>query len=257
MGYAPGVKWDPNRLRAFLNLLVRDGLLQDGQRQDVLNRGAEQARHIILDKRADLRRLTGRRRVDYDVSEIEIIASFRLRRADEPETVLDEETVTRRVASELSVDFTVLDPLQLDYQTITSSFGGPFAERHLILAIEETPQAVVLAMAAPWDEEVLDGLAQAKGKTIHPVMVTKSQILQIIVEFHGFRRSMQAAEAEYRRDGPDLGNLEQLHALEDVTDVDPTARPVVQAVWFILQYAFEQRASDIHLEPRRNECWVR
>ncbi|RME28366.1 MAG: type II/IV secretion system protein [Deltaproteobacteria bacterium] len=241
----------------MLDLLVARGLIHAGNRADVLNRGREQARHILLDKRAEMRRLLGRHRVDYRVTEVELIAFFRFRRADDPDTILDEETITRALADHVGLPFVHLDPLQLDYKLVTESFGGPFAERHLVIAVAETEQALTVAIADPWDTELLESLARFKGKEIHPVLAEKSRLLQVIIEFHGFRRSMRKAEEDFRSDLPDLSNLEQLYALDGAGELDATDQPVVRAVWYLLNYAFDQRASDIHLEPKRDEAFVR
>ena len=249
---------DTERLMWILDLLVDQGMIHPGQKQDVLNRGRDQARHILLDKRAQMRRMLGRHRVAYRVTAIELIASFRFNREDNPAERLDEETVTKLVASALELPFVHLDPLQLDYKLVTSAFGGPFAERHLIVAIDDTDAALTIAMADPWDNELVESIARVKNKKITVVVAPKTEILGIIVEFHGFRRSMRAAEEDFASDFPDLGNLEQLYELEEGgSDLDANDKPIVRAVWYLLNYAFEQRASDIHLEPKRDEGWVR
>ena len=245
------------RLIEFLDYLLAKGMIRAGQRQDVLNRGEDRARHILLDKRAEMRRMMGRQRISYAISEIELISSFRFPRHDNADEVVNEELITRLIAEKTGVPFVILDPLKLDYQVVTNAFGGPFAERHLVIAIDESPQALTLAMAEPWNRELLASITRVKGKQINPVMATKSQILRIIAEFHGFRRSMRAAEVEFGRDGPDISNLEQLYALDSITSADPTDQPVVRAVWFLIHYALEHRASDIHLEPKREESVVR
>ncbi len=247
---------DSQRLADILNLLVQEGLIHGGQRQDVLNRGRDQARHILLDKRAEMRRLLGRHRVAYRVSEIEVIASFRFPRFDNGEGFVDEEAITKLVARALQLPYRHLDPLRLDYKLITETFGGPFAERHLVLPLEVRPDVVVLAVADPWDRELLESIARFTNRAVEPVLAQKSQILSIIVEFHGFRRSMQAAEKDYQTDLPDLGNLEQLYAMGEA-NIDAGAQPVVRAVWYLLTYALDQGASDIHLEPKRDEALVR
>jgi len=245
------------RLIWILDLLLEQALLHEGQKQDVLNRGRDQARHILLDKRAQMRRMLGRHRVAYRVTEIELIASFRFPDKRDPQEKVDEETITSLVAEALKMSFVHLDPLQLDYKLVTSAFGGPFAERHLIVAVEDTDSKLVIAMADPWDTELVESIARVKNKKIEVVVAAKSEILGIIVEFHGFRRSMRAAEQDFASDFPDLGNLEQLYELEDGGDLDANDKPIVRAVWYLLNYAFEQRASDIHLEPKREEGWVR
>ena len=246
---------DEKRLRWILDLLVEKSILREGQRDDVLNRGRDAARHILLDKRAELRKLLGKQRVAYQVSEIELIASFRFR--VEGEGVLDERLLTQTVADLVEVPYREVDPLQLDYRLVTESFGGPFAERHLIIPVEETDEELVCAMAAPWDRAVLEQLAHLKQKTIRPVMAMKSVIIQVIAEFHGFRRSMKATALEHQGTLPDLGNLEQLYEVKGINEIDATDQPVVQAVWYLLNYAFEQRASDLHVEPKRDESVVR
>ncbi len=248
---------DQRRLIEILDLLVARSMIHAGQRKDVLNRGRDQARHILLDKRAEMRRLLGRRRVGYRVSEIEVISSFRFRHRERPQELVDEELITRLIAERLQLPYVHLDPLQLDYKLVTESFGGPFAERHLVIAVEDTPDFITVAVADPWDTELLRSIARVKGKPARAVVSTKSLILQIIIEFHGFRSSMRAAEKDFATDLPDLGNLEQLYDLVDVADLDATDQPVVRAVWYLLNYAFEQRVSDIHLEPKREEAWVR
>ncbi|MEC7242079.1 MAG: GspE/PulE family protein [Myxococcota bacterium] len=247
---------EQERLEWVLDLLVEAKALHAGQKQDVLNRGREQARHILLDKRAELRKLLGKQRIAYTVSEIELVASFRFRHP-ESEELVDERFISQAVAKDLGIGYRELDPLQLDFKVVTETFGGPFAERHMVVPLEETPKKLTVAMAAPWDRGVLEQIAQYRNRGVEPVMAMKSSIMQVIAEFHGFRRSMQAAEAEHQTDLPDLGNLEQLYAVKGVNELDATDQPVVQAVWYVLNYAFEQRASDIHIEPKRNDSLVR
>ncbi|MCB9759867.1 MAG: type II/IV secretion system protein [Alphaproteobacteria bacterium] len=243
----------------MLDVLLARGHIHAGQKKDVLNRGEDQARHIMLDKRAELRRLLGKRRVVYKVSEVEVVASFHFRFRDEggDEHVVSERLITQAVAVELGMRFVEIDPLTLDYKLVTEAFGGPFAERHLIIALEDTPERLTVAVADPWNRDVLEQVAHFKQKAVKPVMAMKSAIIQVIAEFHGFRRSMREAADQVASDLPDLGNLEQLYQMKGVHEIDAADQPVVQAVWYLLNYAFEHRASDIHVEPKREESYVR
>lgn len=243
-------------LHEILDLLVDAGLLHAGQRQDVLNRGKEQARHLLLDRRAELRRLLGRQRVSYSISDIELVASFRFRRSDTAPP-LDEETITEAVAKHEGYAFTRIDPLRLDFRLVVEAFGGPFAEKHLVVAIEESPEALTVAVTDPWNTELLGSIAQFKKKPVRPVMAPKSEILRVITEFHGFRRSMRAAETELASELPDISNLEQLYKVTGANELEANDQPVVQAVWYLLNYAYDQRASDIHIEPKREDALVR
>ena len=112
------------KIEEYLKYLVQRGIIHEGQLKDVLNRSQEQARHVLLDKRNEIRRLMGRQRIAYSLSEIELIASFRFRRIDIPEDLVDEDCISRVVADEKGLPYVVLDPLQLDYRLITDTFGG-------------------------------------------------------------------------------------------------------------------------------------
>lgn len=244
-------------LAQILDMLVVDRLLHAGQKQDVLNRGKEQARHLLLDRRAELRRLLGRQRVSYSVSELELIASFRFKRLDAPDVLLDEETITEVVARHLGHGFIRIDPLKLDFRLVVEAFGGPFAEKNLVVAVEDKPQLMTVALTDPWNTVLLQQLAEFKGKPIRPVMAPKSEIMRVITEFHGFRRSMRAAEVELANNLPDIANLEALYRVSGMNELEANDQPVVQAVWYLLNYAYDQRASDIHIEPKREDALVR
>jgi general secretion pathway protein E len=243
-------------LAQVLDMLVEAGLLHEGQKRDVLHRGKEQARHLLLDRRAELRRVLGRQRVSYAISDIELVASFRFKRADNG-NALDEETITEAVAKALGYGFVRIDPLKLDFKLVVDAFGGPFAEKHLVIAIENKPDYISVAVTDPWNTELLGSLAAYKQKGIRPVMAPKSEILRVITEFHGFRRSMRAAEQEFSTDLPDITNLEALYKVHGSNELEATDQPIVQAVWYLLNYAHDQRASDIHIEPKREDALVR
>ena len=244
-------------LAQILDMLVTDRLIHPGQRQDVLNRGREQARHLLLDRRAELRRVLGRQRVNYAVSDPELIASFRFRRADLPDQGLDEETVTECIARHLGFAFVRLDPLKLDFKLVVDTFGGPFAEKNLVVATADTPQLLTVATAEPWNTLLLQQVAEFKKKPVRPVMASKGEVLRVIAEFHGFRRSMRAAEAEMTGTMPDIANLEALYRVAGANELEANDQPIVQAVWYLLNYASDTRASDIHIEPKREDALVR
>jgi general secretion pathway protein E len=89
------------------------------------------------------------------------------------------------------------------------------------------------------------------------VITPRSDVKRLIDEFFGFKRSIAAAEDLFSGPSVDLGNLEQYVRLKSDEDLPPTDQHIVNAVNHILLYAFEQRASDIHLEPKREILLVR
>jgi general secretion pathway protein E len=94
------------------------------------------------------------------------------------------------------------------------------------------------------------------GYKVRRVISPKTDILKIITEFYGFRSSVTAAAKELSAE-VDLGNLEQFVKMKSVSEIEATDKHVVNAVEFLFRYAFDQRASDIHIEPKRDASEVR
>lgn len=188
------------------------------------------------------------------VSPIESLAAMNLR--DATGEALTEDRITEAVAHAVELPYKKIDPLKLDMKLITSTLSRPFAKRHVVLPLADANGTLDVAIANPFDRELLESLARTTRKTIRAVLSAKTDILRVITEIYGFRHSLRAAEAEIAG-GPDLGNLEQLVRLTSVDEIEGTDKHVVAAVEYLFHYAFEQRASDIHIEPKRESGAIR
>ncbi len=188
------------------------------------------------------------------VTIVDVLTSMRLRMPSDENEVLTEELIMKTLASHWKLPFVRLDPLKLDLEVVTSKISEPFAAKHLIvpIALDENQDLLTVAVVNPWDIEALDSVRKGSGLKVRPIISTKSDILKIIREFYGFRTSVKAAEKDLAQ-RIDLGNLEQY------TDVNIryTDKHIVNAVNLLFNYAFEQRASDIHIEPKRTYSQIR
>lgn len=188
------------------------------------------------------------------VSVVDVISSMHLRLPADEKSVLTEDLIMKTLAAHWQMPFTRLDPLKLKLEVVTSKISEPFARRHLIvpIAVDEAQDLLTVAVVNPWDIEALDTVRKVSGLKVRPVISTKSDILKIIKEFYGFRTSVRAAEKDLTNRF-DFGNLEQY------TDVNirHTDKHIINAVNMLFNYAFEQRASDIHIEPKRSHSQIR
>ncbi|HUB06564.1 MAG TPA: GspE/PulE family protein [Myxococcales bacterium] len=236
-------------------ILVDQKLLSDGERRDILTR--EVSQRARLAKASTTGR--GERR---EIGPIELIASFQLplargRQGDK----LDEDRIVEVVAKALGFGHWKIDPLKLDMALITRLISRPFARKHVVLPLRKTEQPVVLEVLVgnPFDIELFESLRQLAGLEIRPVLSSPADILRCVTEIYGFKHSIGAAEEEQSGGGPqvDVGNLEQLVKLQGMEELEATDKPVISAVEYLLNYAFSQRASDVHIEPRREHTLVR
>jgi general secretion pathway protein E len=235
-------------------LLLRQGLISVEQHADILARGKAQESRLFASQQAGASRRT--QPGDEIVSSAEVIASFNLEITGSPGKLLNEDAITETVAAAAGMPYLKIDPLKLDLHVVTAHIPRPFALKNMIVAIAEQKGVITVAVADPFNDQIVNELAEARKLKIRRVLSSKGDILKILREFYGFRASVMAAEAESSTT-VDLGNLEQLFKLKGQQEIEGNDKHVVSAVDFLLQYAFDQHASDIHIEPKREKSLIR
>ena len=151
-----------------------------------------------------------------------------------------------------------IDPLKINVTAVADVMSQAFAERHRILAVEVHPDEVVVASAEPYIHGWVSNLEHVLRKRIRRVLADPREITRHTAEFYTMAVSVRGAGAHSGDSGAvGIGNLEQMLELGSNKELDANDQHVVSIVDWLLQYAFEQRASDIHIEPRRDTGHVR
>jgi general secretion pathway protein E len=241
-------------LEFVAEILSKHGLISDDARKTAAARENVQRARLLRDQAT---RAGGRGLRRAELSPIELMASFGfpdLRRDGE---LIDEDKATAVLAEAVGMPYRKIDPLKLDASLITRTLSRPFARRHAVLALERRGGLLVVATANPFDRELFENLRGLTGMEIEPVLAAPSDIHRAIAEVYGFRAQVSEAQVQLGAAGIDVGNLEQFVNLSGVDALEASSEPVIAAVEYLLHYAFEQRASDIHLEPRREESIIR
>ncbi|MBY5938862.1 GspE/PulE family protein [Marinobacter nauticus] len=170
---------------------------------------------------------------------------------------LDLERLTHWLARWGGQDYYHIDPLKIDTPAIARVMSYAFAQRHSILAVEITPDEVVIASTEPFKREWESNLRQAVRKDIRRVVANPEDIRRYTVEFYQLASSVSKASGGQSPGSAGNQNFEQLLDLGASENPDANDQHVVKIVDWLLQYAFDQRASDIHIEPRRTVTQVR
>ncbi|ARN76331.1 GspE/PulE family protein [Oceanicoccus sagamiensis] len=145
-----------------------------------------------------------------------------------------------------------LDPLKIDVHAITEVMSFEFARRHKILAVDVTADEVTIASCEPYLSAWQSNLEHVLRRTIKRVLIDPADLKRYTVEFYSLSKSVRGASGNTNTKQFDgVTNFEQLLELGDMKDPDANDQHIVNIVDWILQYAFDQRASDIHIEPRR------
>ncbi len=178
------------------------------------------------------------------------------------EGLCSEEEIAQAAAQDSGLSFRVINPLELSPEVVTGALPAPFARRHTICALAREENTLTVAVANPFDRGAITDLERYLGVRVKVVVATRSDIEGINGSLYNLRASLRAAETELTDDNggdPNLlsANQEFVSGSEAAGDLEPTTRPVVAALDSILHQAFEQRVSDIHLEPKRDCAVVR
>ncbi len=168
------------------------------------------------------------------------------------------EAITRWVAGKHRLDYLKIDPTSIDVGNVPEVVSQAYASKHKILPVAVDGQQITFAVADPDNDEWVEELQRLLRADIRRVHANPLDIQRYLFEFYGVNRSIQHAKAQHqsRRLDP-LLNLEQMVQLGARGELTADDQHVINIVDWLLQYAFEQRASDIHLEPKRNESLVR
>lgn len=192
------------------------------------------------------------RKVDGALTPIEQVASLSLTHQMDARKILDEELITKFVAAQMGVKYYKVDPLKVDVDAVTAVMSQGYAERHKILALEVREELLIVGVLEPKNLSWMQGLEQTTRKKILPVLVNPVLIKRYQKEFYQLSASIKGANKAKLQADNTVGNLEQLIELKGAGEADANDQHVVQIVDWLLQYAFKQRASDIHIEPRRD-----
>ena len=236
-------------------VLQKFGLITEPQKKDILSKQGRLT--AKLEQIRAMRQSPGKGRISNPVTIIDVVSSLELSRADDSAKILDEETIFQALAKFWKIPFKKIDPLKLDLNLVTTTIPHTFARKHLVLPIAKNEGYLTVATPDPFNVEVMQDIAQVTQQKIKPVFSTKTDIIKLINEFFGFKRSIVAAEHQFAMPSVDLGNLEQYVRLRSSDELPSNDQHIVNAVDHLFSYAFDQRSSDVHIEPKREKSTVR
>ena len=230
----PEIFHGPLDWRRLVAWLLRDGVISGEEAQRIVARcaQAESAQHPLVR-----------------------LASVSVRRASDGKP-LDIELLTQWVAQRAGLAYLRIDPLKVDVGKVADTMSAAYAERHKILPVQVTPSEIVVATTEPFITDWVAEVERQARRSVRRVVASPQEIHRFTVEFFALAKSVRAANKA--GSGNSGASFEQLVELGKTNkQLDANDQGVVQVVDWLWQYAFDQRASDIHLEPRREQGVIR
>ncbi len=169
---------------------------------------------------------------------------------------LDIETIAQWLAGRANLNYLRIDPLKVDVGKVADTMSAVYAERHKVLPVQVTPTEVVVATSEPFVTDWVQEVERQARRSVRLVVANPLEISKYTAEFFALAKSVKNALKS--GGGSGSASFEQLVELNKTNkQLDANDQGVVQVVDWLWQYAFDQRASDIHLEPRREQGVIR
>jgi general secretion pathway protein E len=186
------------------------------------------------------------------------IAQCKIVSAKAPHKLLTLDLLGEWCAAKVGLPFLRIDPLKIDFTKVADVMSASYAARFNILPVELKGDALVVATADPFHTEWQDEIARISRRRIELVIANPLDISQYISQFFSLAKSIRDANKSSGQDLALRNNFEQLVELGKMNkQVDANDQHIVNIVDWLWSYAFEQRASDIHLEPKRESGIIR
>jgi len=216
---------------------------------------------LVADKlvsQADADKLANDRRVNRGKAHpLVMIADQKFKDPRQPRKALHLEALTQWLAEKVDLPYMHIDPFKIDFAAVTKLMSTAYAQRYRILPVSVTTREATIATCEPFVREWEEQLGQILRVDIKRVIVNPLDIQSYIVEFFNLARSVKGATEKDKGALSDIANFEQLVQLGRSGKLDANDQHIIHICDWLFNYAFEQRASDIHLEPRRESGNVR
>jgi general secretion pathway protein E len=192
-----------------------------------------------------------------DTHPLSVVAEQKWKDPRNPKKLLNLETLTEWLAAKVGLPYLHIDPFKIDFAAVTKVMSNAYAARFRILPVGVTSTEAVIATCEPYVREWETELARILRLQIRRVVANPVDINSYLVEFYNLARSVKSASQQHGSVLSEITNFEQLVQLGSSGKLDANDQHIVRLVDWLLQYAFDQRASDIHVEPRRDVANVR
>lgn len=214
-----------------LRILVNDGILDKVQ-----------AEKLYKDRKLD----------SSNLHPLVVIGEQKWKNLKSPFNAITVEWLSSWLANHAGLDYYHIDPLKLDFGSAAQIVSKGYAERLKIMPIAVKDGIATIATTEPFNTDWIEDLERVLKMKIKLVFANPLEVSRYLPEMYTLANSMNAANLAKAGQIVGVQNFEQLVELGKDKNLDANEQHVVNIVDWLFKYAFEQRASDIHLEPRRN-----
>lgn len=154
---------------------------------------------------------------------------------------------------QLGVDFVDLTAVSIPLE-LAKYVPRAIAKKYCVVPVKLVKDELYVAMSDPLNFLAQEEIKASSHKRVVPMIATRRAVEQAISTLYGSEGTARAIEDMKREAGTqDIVPAQMAQS----TDDSATAAPTIRLVNSVIERAFNERASDIHLEPQSDEMVVR
>ena len=169
--------------------------------------------------------------------------------------VMDVEALVLWLSQRAGLPYLRIDPLKVDVSKVAEAFTADYAQRHKVLPVAMSSGEIMVATCEPFAKEWMAEVERQTRRQVRLVLCNPQDIARYTAEFYALAHSVRSAQKSGNQTRVSFEQLVELG--KSNKQLDANDQSVVMVVDWLWQYAFDMRASDIHLEPRREQCVIR
>ena len=179
--------------------------------------------------------------------------------------IVTPENMAQTLAVQLEVDYVDLGKMSIP-QDMTKYVKRNTAKQNHLVPVQVLGDTLYVAMDDPLNYYALDEVRKATNLKVVPLIATNAGVERAINTLYGNENAKQAI-ADYKKElgisdtnakdsEPSLSNFDFVISSNSIGG-DGESAPTIRLVNSIIERAVQERASDIHFEPREHEMDVR
>ncbi|MEG1473658.1 MAG: ATPase, T2SS/T4P/T4SS family [Christensenella sp.] len=161
---------------------------------------------------------------------------------------------TKALAKRLKTTFVDLAGTRIDSAAV-HMIDEEYARENDVIAIDKKNNTLVVAMSNPMNFRIIEDVRIDTGMDIVPVIATVSSIREAVGKYYVNKEAREAAEDVNKEFSAAFS--QEMSSIDVALDERVDSAPVVRLVNSIIEQAMKLNASDIHIEPMRNDTRIR
>lgn len=221
-------------LEEVLTAMIEDGLVDKTQAQEILEKRKNSRLHPLI-----------------------TLSKAGIKDKKPPHLELGMDPLMKWLEKYSGVPYFEIDPLKIDVTEVTTLLSHAYVKRLNIIPIKVHGDVITIATSEPFQSEWVSEVERMLRKKVEIVISSPMQISSFIEEFYAVQKSVRSFRQKTTPSNMRTPELDKMLERSDFSKIKNNESDIISIVHWLIQYAYDERATDIHIEPKRGKGQIR